>query len=340
VTKNTKKIIIILIVITSLIVIGTVGYILLLDISLVDALYMTVITLSTVGFREVVDLTPEAKIFTMFIILGGISTAAYAFTHLTSFLLEGELGHILRRRSMDNKISALRDHYILCGYGQTGGSVVTRFLRSKVPFVVIEKQEEKIFDLIDHGIMAFQGDATQEEVLEKAHIRHAKGMVACLSTDADNVFTVLTARGMNEKLHIVSRAITKNAHSKLRRAGADNTISPNELGGTRMASLLLRPAVVSFLDIITHMGDVVLDLEEVMIPKGSTFEGRTLKEARIPEQTGLNVLAVKKKDEEKLRTNPGSQEPIHAGDKLLVLGQVEQINKLRKIAGGKNSELT
>ncbi|MDW7651963.1 MAG: potassium channel protein [Bacillota bacterium] len=331
-TKSTRNIILILIVITSLLVIGTVGYMLLLGVPFVDALYMTVITLSTVGFREVVDLNSTAKIFTMFIIFGGISTAAYAFTNLASFLLEGELGHILRRRSMENKISSLKDHYILCGYGQTGGSVVNRFLRSKVPFVVIEKQEDKVNEMIDQGIMAFQGDATQEDVLEKARIRHAKGMVVCLSTDAENVFTVLTARGISPELHIVSRAITKNSHAKLRRAGANNTISPNELGGTRMASLLLRPAVVSFLDIITHMGDVVLDLEEVTISKNSPLEGSTLKEARIPEQTGLNVLAVKKRDEEKLRLNPGSQDPIHAGDKLLVLGQVDQIDKLREIA--------
>lgn len=332
--KELRKIKVILLAMLALVATGTLGYMLLLDVSLIDALYMTVITLSTVGFREVTELTTAAKIFTMLIIFGGLSTAAYTFTNLASFILEGEFGEILRRRNMENKITELKGHYILCGAGQTGSSVISRFQRSNVSsLLVIEKDEEKVNDLLAQGVMALHGDATLEEVLEKARIRDAKGLVACLANDADNVFTVLTARGMNSDLHIVSRAISKNAHAKLRRAGADNTISPNELGGTRMASLLLRPVVVSFLDIITHMGDVVLDLEEVFIPDHSSLVGSTLKDARIPERTGLNVLAVKRKDEEDLRLNPTSGEYIHAGDKLLVLGQADQIEKLREIAG-------
>ena len=331
--KESRKITTIMMALGTLVFTGTIGYMLLLGIPLIDALYMTVITLSTVGFREVTELNTAAKIFTMLIIFGGLSTAAYTFTNLAAFILEGEFGEILRRRNMENKIADLKDHYILCGAGQTGSSVISRFQRSNTPLLVIEKSEDKVDDLISQGVMTLQGDATLEDVLEKARIGYAKGLVTCLANDADNVFTVLTARGMSPDLHIVSRAISKNAHAKLRRAGADNTISPNELGGTRMASLLLRPVVVSFLDIITHMGDVVLDLEEVLIPDHSSLVGATLREARIPERTGLNVLAVKRKDEEELRLNPTSQEYIHAGDKLLVLGQVEQIEKLRDIAG-------
>lgn len=332
--RDTRKIAMILVALAVLIFTGTVGYILLLDVSVLDALYMTIITLSTVGFREVTDLSPSAKIFTIFIIFGGLSTAAYTFTNLAAFLLEGEFGDILRRRSMETKIAKLKDHYILCGAGQTGNSVINRFQRSNMNnLLVIEFNEEKVNDLISQGIMAIHGDATHEDILEKAQICYAKGLVASLANDADNVFTVLTARGMNPDLHIVARAISKNAHEKLRRAGADNTISPNELGGSRMASMLLRPVVVSFLDTITHMGDVVLDLEEVFISDKSTMAGATLKDARIPERTGLNVLAIKKKDQEKLLLNPTSGECIDAGDKLLVLGQVEQIEKLREIAG-------
>ncbi len=322
-------------VVVFLLLFGTIGYVYILDVTILDALYMTVITLSTVGFREIVDLTPAAKIFTIIIIFGGLSTAAYAFTNLASFLLEGKLNDILRRRKMENKIAALKDHYILCGAGQTGLSVISRFQRSKASFVVIEKDEDRVNDLALQGFMAFHGDATQECVLEKARISYAKGLVTCLSSDADNVFTVLTARGMNADLHIVSRAINENSHGKLRKAGANNTVSPNELGGTRMASLLLRPIVVSFLDIITHVGDVILDLEEVEIYKSSTLIGSTLKEAGIPEQTGLNILAIKKNNENNLRFNPDSQEILDEGDKLLVLGQEVQIDLLREIAGNK-----
>jgi voltage-gated potassium channel len=331
--KGSRKIVLIVTALAALVATGTVGYMLLLNVSFIDALYMTVITLSTVGFREVVELDSITKVFTIFIIFGGLSTAAYTFTNVASFILEGEFGDILRRRKMENKISDLKDHYILCGAGQTGTSVITRFQRSnESSLLVIEKDEEKVDDLIERGILALHGDATQEDVLEKAGICLSKGLISCLATDADNVFTVLTARGMNPDLHIISRAINKNAHAKLRRAGANNTISPNELGGTRMASLLLRPAVVSFLDIITHMGDVVLDLEEVSISPDSTLSGITLKEARIPERTGLNVLAIKRKDQEKLLLNPTFMESILPNDKLLVLGQIEQIEKLRVMA--------
>lgn len=233
---------------------------------------------------------------------------------------------------MEKQIKRMKDHYILCGAGQTGQSVIERFQRSRVPFIVVERHEEKVEELIEQGYLVCPGDATHEETLDKVNIKEAKGLVSCLSNDADNVFTVLTARGMNNDLRIVSRAIEKKAHSKLLKAGANNTISPNELGGTRMASLLLRPAVVSFLDIITHVDEMTLDLEEVLLCERSDLPGKTLKEARIPERTGLIVLAIKKRDEETLRFNPGPLEKLEVADKLLVLGMEEQVEKLRIIA--------
>lgn len=315
-----------------LLVVGTSGYMFLEEMTFLDALYMTVITVSTVGFKEVAELDPPGKLFTMVIIICGLGLVAYAFTNFFSFILEGEFKNIVRRRRMEKQINRMKDHYILCGAGQTGQSVIERFQRSRVPFIVVEKHEEKVEELIEQGNLAYLGDATHEETLEKVNIKEAKGLVSCLSNDADNVFTVLTARGMNNDLRIVSRAIEKNAHSKLLKAGANNTISPNELGGTRMASLLLRPAVVSFLDIITHVDEMTLDLEEVQLCERSDLPGKTLKEARIPERTGLIVLAIKKQDEEILRFNPGPQEKLEAADKMLVLGMEEQVDKLRKMA--------
>lgn len=316
-------------ILAAILVVGTLGYMALEGFSLLDSLYMTVITISTVGFGEVGELSTAGKLFTIVIILLGLGTVAYALTNAAAFLLEGELSDILRRRKMKNDISSLKDHYILCGAGQTGVSVIEHFQRSSAPFVVIERDEKKVEALMKQGHFAVQGDATQEEILVKVQIESSKGLITCLATDTDNVFTVLTARGLNPGLYIVSRAIEKKSHGKLRKAGADNTISPNEIGGARMASLLLRPAVVSFLDIITRAGDVVFDLEEVVIDKDSEILGKTLREARIPEKVGLVILAVKKRGEEKLRINPGADEVLEEGDKVIVMGKPDQIEKLR-----------
>jgi len=311
---------------------GTMGYMYLEDMTFLDSLYMTIITASTVGFKEVSDLGPEGKIFTIGIIVFGLGIVAYSVSSFFSLFLEGEFKNIIRRRRMRNRISSLNDHFILCGAGQTGQSVIERFRKAREPLVVIEKNESTAEELIAQEVLIIQGDATNEESLQKAGIREAKGLISCLSNDADNVFAVLTARGMNPRIHIVARAIEKNSHSKLLKAGANSTISPNELGGVRMASMLLKPAVVSFLDILTHVGDMTLDLEEVELSDKSGLVGKTLGTARIPERIGLIVLAIKKKEEDKLRLNPRSQENLEAGDKMLVLGTEDQVETLRKIA--------
>lgn len=199
-------------------------------------------------------------------------------------------------------------------------------------FVVIENDEAIVKELLDEGIPTIFGDASHEETLDKARIKTARGLIASLSKDSDNVFTVLTARELNPDLYIVSRAIDKNSHLKLKRAGANNTISPNEIGGSRMAALMLRPSVISFLDIITHAGDVVLDLEDVVICKNSPIMDKSLKDVKIPEKTGLIVLAIRKTGSEKLQFNPHSDEVLQLGDTMIVLGKQDQVNELRKLA--------
>ncbi len=317
-----------------LITLSTLGFILIEGLSFLEALYMTVITISTVGFREVIDLSPQGKIFTIFVILAGLGTAAYALSSITSFVVEGEFKDLVRRGRMEKKIAELKKHYIICGAGKTGQHVVARFEKTSVPFVVIEKNEEKFEELIEKNILAIHGDATHEEVLQKAQINQAKGLISALSTDAENVFTVLTARGLAENLYIVARAIDENASQKLKKAGADNTVSPNEIGGHRMASLVLRPAVVSFLDVMTRAGDVVLDLEEVKVCQDSFIIGKTLFEASIPEKTGLVILAIDDVQDttQKLMMNPRPDYIFKKGDRMVVLGQPEQINKLREIS--------
>ena len=319
----------------TLLSVGTAGYMLISDLSFIDALYMTFITVSTVGFREVTKFDTAGKVFTIIIILGGLSIISYALVELGAFFVDGGMRHIIRRRTMKKRIAELKDHIIVCGAGQTGASVLEQFRLAETDCVVIESDEERIRELNDSSLLVIHGDATNEDVLEEAGIDRARGVVCCLANDADTVYTVLTARGMNPNLQIVARAIEKGTAGKLKRAGADKTISVNELGGMRMAYLMLRPHVVSFLDAITRFDDEVLDLGEVTVQAGSALADSTLKDARLPEKTGLIIIAMRKV-RGKLRFNPGPKEVLSAGCSVLVLGKDEQIHKLTQMA--ENSE--
>lgn len=321
--REKKRVIIVLTLLFLLITIGTVGYMALINVSFVDALYMTIITISTVGYGEVGKMTEDAKIFSIFIIFGGITVVGYALSNLISIFVEGILNQAWKVKRMESKIEKLQDHYIICGAGQTGRNVIKSFEESNKSFVVIEKGEERYRELLEEDVLVIQGDATHEEVLEKARIDSALGLVSTVSTDADNLFIVLTARHMKEDLYIVSRAIDERSNYKLKKAGANNTVSPNEIGGNRMAALAMKPQVISFLDMITRAGEIVLDLENVSISKGSIMEGRSLREVKIPEATGLIVLAIKKENAEKFNFNPNSGEILELNDTLIVLGKEE-----------------
>ncbi|TCT14043.1 voltage-gated potassium channel [Natranaerovirga pectinivora] len=330
--RESRKFIFIVLALIFLIIGGTLGYLFLLGVSFIDALYMTIITISTVGYQEVAEMTDASKLFSIFLILWGLGIAGYAFTSIVAMFFEGEFRKAWRKRKMESKIAQLKDHYILCGAGETGHTVIERFMESKEVFVVVEKDEEKVKELEREGVLAILGDATHEEVLSQARIENAKGLITSLSNDADNVFTVLTAREMNKDIYIVSRAIEKSAGIKLKKAGANNSISPNEIGGRRMAAIVLRPSIVSFLDVITKAGDIELDLEDVVVGKGSILAGKTLREAKVPERTGLMIIAIRRKDERKFLFNPSSEKTLDLGDVMMVLGREEQVDKLKKLA--------
>jgi len=330
--KEHQKLLTIFIAFILILIIGVIGYSQLLQVPIIDALYMTVITISTVGYQEVAEMTPEAKLFSILIIFMGLSFVGYLFTNILSFFIEGNVREVLRKRRLKNRMDTLTNHYILCGAGETGANVIRHFEQCNVPFIVIDNDRERIEELNRRNIMALHGDATDEEVLIQAGIRKASGLISSLSTDADNVFTVLTSRYLNKDLFIISRAIEDHAHEKLRRAGADRTISPNEIGGRRMAALMLRPTLISFLDLITHVGDVVLDLEQVTIRNGSELMGRKLRDARIPEKTGLVILATKKDQASNMVFNPGPDEVLNSGDTMIVLGTREQAEALKSLA--------
>ena len=330
--KEKNQISFFIVVLLSLVLTGTVGYTLLLDLNLVDALYMTVITISTVGYAEVGVMDTEAKMFSILLIFISLGTVGYLFTSIMSSFLEGDLKKAWRRRKMEANIASLRDHYIICGAGETGYNAIKQFMKSNVPFVVIDTNEARIDELIEENINGIHWDATLDAILEKARIQQAKGLISSLPSDADNVYTVLTARQLNSDLYIVARAIDKHATAKLKQAGANNTISPNEIGGTRMASLMLRPNVISFLDIVTRAGDVILDLEDVVISKGSPLINQKLKEAQIPQKTGLIVLAMKSGPQDTLFFNPSSDAVLKENHIMIVLGKEEQVNKLKEMA--------
>lgn len=327
-----SRIVGILICLFTLISISTVGYQYLLDISFTDALYMTIITISTVGYKEVVDLTPFAKVFSIFVIFGGIGIVGYTFSTLELIILESNFKSVWRNKAMKKKIGQMENHIIIAGGSESSEVMFKRFYRSQKDFVVIEKDKEKYEGFIEKEVPAILGDATSEESLAEAGIERAFGFISTLHTDADNIVAVLTARYMNPKLYIVSRAIEKNSREKLMKAGADNTVSSNEIGGNRMASLVLRPTIISFLDTITRAGDVELDLEDIVLGEASSMCGQSLKQVRIPQKIGLTVLATKKAGAEKILFNPNPDEDLKAGDALIVLGTPEQIAQLRSLA--------
>ncbi len=312
--------------------VGAIGYSFLLDVSILDGLYMTVITISTVGYGEVGVMSEQAKFFTMALIFLGVGTAGYTFTSIVVALIEGGIKDIWRNRKMDRKIADLSNHYILCGAGETGEVVVEQFINKGYQFVVIENNEDVANQLIKRNILTIIGDATEENILKQANISSAKGLISALSKDVDNVYTVLSARQLNSGLYIISRAIDKSSPSKLKKAGANNTISTNEIGGRRMATLMMRPSVISFLDVITHVGDREYDLEDIVVRKGAPISNQTLKELKIPEMIGLIVLAIRKRGKKEIFFNPHSETMIEVGDILMVLGTQAQVNELRKIA--------
>jgi voltage-gated potassium channel len=317
---------------------GTAGYTLLEDMHLREALYMTVITLATVGFREVKPLSPEGQWFTIGLIVFGVTFAGYAVASITAFFVEGELKDLMKGRRMQRQIERLKEHYILCGCGEVGREIVLEFKRVGVPFVVIEKAPEHSELVRDTSILFIQGDATEEDILRQAGIERAKGLISALRDDTDNVFVTLTARQLNPTLLIVARVGERGNENKLLRAGADRVISPYRIAGHRMASLILRPTVVDFLDIIVHEDGVDLRLEEVRLPPGSPLIGKTTEGSNIRKETGAVIVSVHGSDG-KPRVLPPSNVSLSGltlqeGDILIALGSEDQIARLKLVVQG------
>lgn len=325
-----KQVKMILIVFITLMIIGTVGYSELLNTSLLDSLYITF--MSILGYSEVEGMTPIAKIFSMIMLTFGVGIGGYAIGILIDILIEGKIKDSWRHKIVENKIARLKDHYILCGAGETGEVIIEEFVQNHVNFVVVERNENIYKELLNNGILTILGDATEEEILRQAQIQKARGLISSLSKDSDNIMTVLTARQMNPNMYIISRAIDKTAHSKLKKAGANYTTSPNEIGGRRMAAQIVNPSIVSFLDVITRIEGIELDLEGIVIRENSKMIGKSLKDIRMPGTTGLIVLAIQKHGQEDILFNPSPDEILGQGDVLLVLATSLQTERIKRLA--------
>jgi voltage-gated potassium channel len=316
----------------SIVVIGVIGYRVIEGWAFLDSLYMTVITITTVGFAEVHPLSAAGKIFTIFLIIGGVGGALYTLTAMVQYILEGQFGITMGRRRMKAKISKLKGHFILCGYGRVGQEIARTFSEERASFVVIDNNEERLAKAEREGYPCLLADATSDEVLKEAGIERARGLVAALGSDADNTYITLSARGLRPDLLIEARSSSEEAEVKLKRAGADRVISPHIIGGHRMAMLALRPAVVDFIDTVTYRPGRELQLENVDVAGGSSLVGQTM--AQVREQDGITVLAMRKKSG-KLLANPPNKEIIEDGDRLIVIGTQKRLAALESIFEGK-----
>jgi voltage-gated potassium channel len=312
--------------------IGIFGYHFIEQLSFLDAFYMTLITISTVGFREVKELSQAGRIFTMFLIVTGIGILFYTVSAAVEFMLEGYLGGVLEERRKRKSLAKLKKHYIICGFGRVGRQVALELLQRKAPCVVIEKDLKRAQEASDEGFLCLQGEAADEEVLNKARIAKAEGLVAAVDTDADNVFVTLTARQLNPDLLIIARANTEESEGRLRKAGADHVISPTVIGGRRIARLLLKPLVCDYLDELTLEEGGEFELDEVEISQRSPLVNLSIKEAGLREKAGALILAIRKA-EGRLLTNPGPHISLEAGDKVILLGTPEQLKKASSILG-------
>ncbi len=310
---------------------GTVGFHYIEGWSWFDGFYMVITTLTTVGIQEVHPLSHVGRVFNIVIILGGVSLVLLAVGSLTQALLEFELQNFFGRRRMERDIGRLTGHYIICGAGRVGRSAARELARRPAQFVIVENNEPKAQKFSSENWLMLIGDATQEQVLREARIEHARGLVAATTTDATNLYIVLTARSLNPGLRIIARASEEMAEKHLRSAGADSVVSPYVFAGQRIAHSFLSPHVVSFLDTATtHLG-MDLEIGEIPITPRSPFAGQTIENSHIRQKHGVIILAIKR--EAGMRFNPAPDDRMETGDFLIAMGEPHQLRELEQTAG-------
>lgn len=317
----------------ALFVIGTLGFMAIEQFTPLDAMYMTVLSVSTVGFGEVHPLSPAGRSFAIFIILVGVGTTAYFFGSVTEYLIAGELRGTLKARRIMRQLARLENHFIVCGFGRVGEQVATELQHLGLPFVVVDREAAAAARCEQRGFLFYQGDAEQDEVLQQVGIDRARGLVTVLSSDADNVFVVLSARALKKDLLIVARATTADAERKLLKAGADRVVSPYIMAGNQIVGLLVRPNVVHFLDRALLTQELGLWLEEIDIHPGCQLVGQSLAEIDLRGRTGATVLAIVVSREKRAIVQWSPDLRLRPHDVLIILGKRDQIEVAAYMAG-------
>lgn len=330
-----KKLIIACGSLVAILVIGTIGLYLIEGYSLLDAFSVAVglLTTTSIGYGNSIPLSASGKIFSLLLIIFGVSLVAYAFGNVVSLVLDGHLSNLMGRSKMNKKIANLHDHIIICGAGRVGQHVIHRLVKEKEPFVVIDRNEEITKRMIEDGVLTIADDASKDEVLLVAGIKRARGLITALPEDADNVFVTLTAKELNPNVRVVARGDIAESKPKLLRAGADKVISPSVIGGRRMAISILKPVSVDFVETLIHKEDVEFELEEIITSANSVLIGKTLKDSMIKQNTGTMIVAIKRNEE--IISNPPAEEVILDGDLLIAIGTRMQLAQLEQMASSK-----
>jgi len=310
---------------------GTVGYLVIERWSFLDSLYMAAITLTTVGFGEIHPLTDNGRVFTVVLIFLGIGTIAFGLSTLGETLVSADLGPTLRKRRSRRMINRMKNHVVVCGYGRVGHSAVKSLMEIRKDVVIIDRDDGAVEAVRAAGLPVIQGDATNDEVLRDAGLERASSLMICGGSDADNLFIVLSARTMNPKLTIVARSVDSENESKMLRAGANRVISPYQIGGRFMASVLIRPGVTDFFQQVTLESGLELWLEEMHIGPGSSLDGKTVLESDIRRTTGVTLVGILRPETGETLT-PDASTRIGAADVLIVIGTREQLSKLQRLA--------
>lgn len=327
---KTKLYISILLLITVL-AIGIIGFVIISNETLVDSIYMTIITMSTVGFGTLHELNQNEKIFTIILIILSIAVYGYSVTALTEYLAKDNFFQLLKNKKMQQKIQKLKNHTVVCGYGRNGRQAVVKLKKFNMPYIVIEKNKELLEELDRNNILYIEGDATGDEVLEKAALENAKSLITALPSDADNLFVVLSARQINKDFTIISRASNESSCSKLMIAGATNIIMPDKIGGEHMASLVVTPDLVEFIEKLTITDECSTNLEEISINDlPSEFLDKTILDLDVRRKSGCTVIGFKTPQNEYI-INPEATTKLKANSNLIVLGRPNQIEKLRQV---------
>lgn len=309
---------------------GTVGFVVIEDYPWFDAFYMSVITMTTVGYSEIHPLGQAGRIFNSFLLLFGVGIMFFAVGAITQSIVELQFADVIQTRRMKKMIENLKDHYILCGFGRVGRAAASELQRTGVTFVVVDRNHERVELAAKQGMLVMQADSTRDETLEEAGVRRARGLIAALATDADNVFLILSAKNLNPGLKVASRVAEEASETKMRHAGADAVFTPYSTTGYRLAQSILRPHVFEFLDLTTTSAAMHVWLEQVQVSESSPLADKTLRELQLRRDVGVIVLAIRKADGE-MQFNPPAEAIVHGGDHLIVMGADEDVRSLERL---------